>query len=426
LVGTGVDVTIPGGGGGGASYLNTLFVDPGGNDAAAAAAAAVGTGGRIDIPFAQVSGALDWLWQHDQSDWTIWVFPGRYTEVSNWYFRTSTTGVGNVYGTTIKLNGNCDIIFTGFTAQSSIKMWQAGWFSIIGDAPMRSSSPGSGVQKHGGARIITNHNNSNNTWPAPQIYLGDGDFWLGGTSDGSQVEISVKLHNVEFQNDGNAGGSNGNAGINIVLGRHGELQFEIDNCKFITKDAVNILGQPNYNGSGGSTTLAPNKLNWYFTNTTWYTKEATYAYPNWELSRFRNVSYKQKVLVHNSKFITMGVGWYNGDSSGNSGHILTNAYSIKSHWIMSWSNNVFYAPQQQIGNGTGSPGNSTWYMWDEMDPWPIANELDLLGSSISDNQIVGYAGGFGNPVFIDTMGNMTVALYGNNLAGSIMDYSEQT
>jgi hypothetical protein len=57
--------------------------------------------------------------------------------------------------------------------------------------------------------------------------------------------------------------------------------------------------------------------------------------------------------------------------------------------------------------------------------YPLGNVLDCLGSSISDNQIVGYNGGVGTPVFIDTLGNFAVALYGNNNAGTIMNYIEQ-
>jgi hypothetical protein len=96
---------------------------------------------------------------------------------------------------------------------------------------------------------------------------------------------------------------------------------------------------------------------------------------------------------------------------------------MKAHWWMSWSNNVFYAPNQQITQASGN--TLTWHMWLEMTVWNLANVLDCLGSSISDNQIVGYAGGVGTPVFIDTLGNFAVALYGNNAAGTIMNYIEQ-
>ena len=403
-------------------------MDPNGNDTAAAAAAAVGTGGRIDVPFAQVSSALDWLWSNNLADWTIWVFPGQYNEISNWYFR-SNTGSGNLRGTTIKLNGSCDIVFSGgigsgVVADGSIRMHEPGWFSIIGDAPKQGLS-----LNFGGARIFTNHYQQTFSWkPSPQIYLGDGNLSIGGSSDGYGDEMKLKLHNIQFNNEGSLSGSNGYAGSNIILGRHGILDFEIDNCKFITTDAVNMAGQPDYTSSGGPTDIYT-RANWYFTNTTWITQRGQgstgNAYPNWELIKFsQNSPTSQKVLVHNSKFTVLGRYYFTGDSSGNSGHIITyNLFNIQTHWWMSWSNNVFYAPNQQIGNAPIS-GSNNWYMWDEINSGYQSNYLDLLGSSISDNQIVGSGGGpapFGG-VFLVTMGNMSVALIGNNIAGSIMDY----
>jgi len=248
----------------------------------------------------------------------------------------------------------------------------------------------------------------------------------------------MKLHNVNFENVVDGAGSNGYSGCNIVFGRHGQMDFEIDNCKFTTTDSVNMFGTNGYAaGSSPSGVLEP-RLNWYFTNTTWMTNYGSgnpFAYPNWDLNRWRNGMNRQRVLVHNSKFIVNGNDYFNGDTAsgsgggggipGNSGHIITNCYNQKAHWWMSWSNNVFYAPNQQIGNGVGSPGSLTWYMWIEITVYALANYLDCLGSSISDNQVVGYAGGIGTPVFVDTMGNFAVALYGNNAAGSIMDYREQ-
>ena len=310
----------------------------------------------------------------------------------------------------------------------SIRMWEEGWFSIIGDAPTQ------GINVQGGARIYTSHYQTiNSSDPAPQIYLGDGDLWIpGGTDDGTSAEMKLKLHNIQFYNDLGTDGANGYGGSNIILGRHGQLDFEIDNCKFYTIDAVNMAYRPDYTNSGGAQLVAAS-TNWYFTNTTWVTEvgqgPSISAYPNWDLQKFRNnVGGKAKVILHNSKFTVRGNNRFTGDvnpggSTGNSGHIITNCYSVKAQWWMSWSNNVFYAPSQQLGNGTGVIGDTTWYMWDEITAFPLGNYLDLLGSSISDNQIVGYYGGFGNPVFFDTMGNIAVALLGNNSAATIMDYS---
>ncbi len=89
---------------------------------------------------------------------------------------------------------------------------------------------------------------------------------------------------------------------------------------------------------------------------------------------------------------------------------------------MSWSNNVFAAPNQLIGNGSGLTGQQTFFMWDEITPYPLSNYLDSVGSSISDNSTLGSLNGILPPEFVDTMGNFAFSLYGNNVANSIMDY----
>jgi hypothetical protein len=314
-------------------------------------------------------------------------------------------------------------------------MYQAGWFSIIGDAPAKSYG-GNFTGPFGGAKIITDHNQTSGL-PSPQLYIGDGDISLGGNSTGSGDEMGIKLHNINFENYGDAIGANGYSGCNIVFGRHGKMDFEIDNCKFTALDSVNFYATNGYvQGSNPSGAIEP-VTNWYFTNTTWMTNYGTvpvgaptYAYPNWVLNQYRNVGNRQRVLLHNSKFIVTGSDYFFGDTAGgsggvagNSGHIITNCYNVKSHWWMSWSNNVFYAPNQQIIQASGN--TLTWHMWLEMTVYPLGNHLDCLGSSISDNQIIGYSGGVGTPVFIDTLGNFAVALYGNNNPGTIMNYIEQ-
>jgi hypothetical protein len=314
-------------------------------------------------------------------------------------------------------------------------MYEPGWFSIIGDAPDK----GFGnifTGPFGGAKIITQHNQLSGV-PSPQLYIGDGDISLGGTDDGLTHEMKMKLHNINFENTTDAVGSNGYSGCNIVFGRHGQMDFEIDNCKFTANDSVNLYALGGYALNSGSSGALEPITNWYFTNTTWMTYYGTgtnnpYAYPNWDLHRWRNGVGKQRVLLHNSKFIVTGSDYFFGDTAGgsggvagNSGHIISDCANVKSQWWMSWSNNVFYAPNQQVGNGTGSGTSLTWYMWLEMTVYPLGNFLDCLGSSISDNQIVGYAAGIGAPVFFDTMGNFGVSLYGNNAAGTIMNYNEQ-
>jgi hypothetical protein len=408
-------------------------VDQNGNDVDAAAAALVGTGGRIDVPFAHVSKALEWLMTNDQSEYTIWVFPGRYSEIGPWVFKSSTTGTGNLEGTTIKLNGGCTINFPAnmAAADGSIRMYQPGWFSIIGDAPSKGYL-GAFTGPFGGAKIVTSHNQISGV-PSPQLYIGDGSTSLGGTDNGAGDEMGIKLHNINFENTSDAQGSNGYSGCNIVFGRHAQMDFEIDNCKFTARDSVNFYATNGYaQGSQPGGGIEP-LTNWYFTNTTWMTNfgsgTTASAYPNWVLNEYRNAKRRQRVLLHNSKFIVTGDDYFFGDTAGgstgaagNSGHIITNCYNQKTHWWMSWSNNVFYAPNQQITGGSG--GLVTWHMWLEMTVVPLANHLDCLGSSISDNQIVGYAAGVGTPVFVDTMGNFAVSLYGNNNPGTIMNYVE--
>ena len=99
-------------------YVRTLFVDPNGDDD-------IALPGRLDFPWQNISSAINYLETKELLDWTIWVFPGEYIEDSPWVFQYSQN-------TTIKLNGNVNILFNlKDTSQTLINGLNN--FSIVGD-----------------------------------------------------------------------------------------------------------------------------------------------------------------------------------------------------------------------------------------------------------------------------------------------------
>ena len=99
-------------------YARTLFVDPNGDDG-------IALPGRLDFPWQNISSAINYLETEELLDWTIWVFPGEYIEEFPWVFQYSRN-------TTIKLNGNVNILFNlRDTSQSLINGLNN--FSIVAD-----------------------------------------------------------------------------------------------------------------------------------------------------------------------------------------------------------------------------------------------------------------------------------------------------
>ena len=99
-------------------YAQTLFVDPNGDDGTALE-------GRLDLPWQTIQGAIDYLETNTKKNYTVWVFPGDYTEVNPWVFSASEK-------TTVKLNGGVNIIFN-LKDTSSYLIRCGNSFSIIGD-----------------------------------------------------------------------------------------------------------------------------------------------------------------------------------------------------------------------------------------------------------------------------------------------------
>ena len=79
------------------TYASTLFVDPNGDDTTASE-------GRLDLPWQTIAAAIAYCEDNLLDSYTIWVFPGMYSETF-WSISRST----NI---TIKLNGGVRIVFS--------------------------------------------------------------------------------------------------------------------------------------------------------------------------------------------------------------------------------------------------------------------------------------------------------------------------
>jgi hypothetical protein len=88
--------TGPTGSGSSFTYQKTLFIDPNGNNETAQP-------GRLDLPYANVSSALDYLRNNNLHEWSINVFPGTYHDNDPW------TIDGSNDSTTITISGGCQI-----------------------------------------------------------------------------------------------------------------------------------------------------------------------------------------------------------------------------------------------------------------------------------------------------------------------------
>jgi hypothetical protein len=101
------------------TYAKTLFVDYNGDDETALE-------GRIDYPWKTIEQAITYCEDNLLTDYTIWVFPGSYTETESWIFNKSNR-------ITVKLNGGVSVIFSFGKKLTSAIFCRDSSFSIIGD-----------------------------------------------------------------------------------------------------------------------------------------------------------------------------------------------------------------------------------------------------------------------------------------------------
>lgn len=108
--------------GGNFAYAQTIFVDPNGDNSSS-------TPNKLSSPFLNIWQAIKFLRDSGLQGWTIWVFPGEYTEANRWIFTSENSQ------TTIKLNGGVRIKFQLEEGSDSLIYAVDGntGFSIIGD-----------------------------------------------------------------------------------------------------------------------------------------------------------------------------------------------------------------------------------------------------------------------------------------------------
>jgi hypothetical protein len=107
--------------GGNFAYAKTIFVDPNGSGTPQDPR-------KLSDPFSNIWQAIEYLSQQAYQGWTIWVFPGEYTEGRRWLFTSANSQ------TTIKLNGGVRIRFLKSDYEHLIRSSDGNTgFSIIGD-----------------------------------------------------------------------------------------------------------------------------------------------------------------------------------------------------------------------------------------------------------------------------------------------------
>ena len=193
-------------------YSYSVWVSPNGNDT-------TGTLGRIDLPFRTVRGAIEKLKSTGGPNYTIFVMPGSYTEIS-WSFNS---GIEN---TTIKFCGNVRIVFNSIVGYSSSIVVADTTVSFIGDDRTVSSS----------INVFNNVSISNNVGFDSDI------FEIFGSSFVNISNLSIMPYN------NNSTYSNSDILMYDVDGRSPKIN--INNCTLISESDYNITSRySKFNGS---------------------------------------------------------------------------------------------------------------------------------------------------------------------------------
>ena len=190
--------TGPAGSGEQFEYQRTLFVDPNGNDETALF-------GRLDKPWRTIGGALGYLESGSRTEYTIWVFPGSYSE-RQWSFI-------NAKHTTIKLNGGVNITFSFEEPIESAIYSIDCEFSIIGDD--RSIRSGDFLN----ANMVVDK--SSREFPLTMFYA---------RTDGGDFK-RIRIYGVSIQCNGTRYG--------FLLDRFNDGYLHVVNC-FLSSNGSNI------------------------------------------------------------------------------------------------------------------------------------------------------------------------------------------
>jgi hypothetical protein len=159
--------------GGNFEYAQTIFVDPNGDNSSS-------TPNKLSSPFLNIWRAIDYLESGNLQGWTIWVFPGEYTEAERWIFTSRNSQ------TTIKLNGGVRIEFRLEAGSDGLIFAADGntGFSIIGD----DRSIGNSTNSNTGSYLFFDSNKD-----APKAFFSFVDV---------AIQCKIRLYGLYIDSDG--------------------------------------------------------------------------------------------------------------------------------------------------------------------------------------------------------------------------------